>query len=272
MTYPARNPLVAVSSFNFQNQPIRAIASGDGSAWLIAKDVCECLGLANITEALAGLDMDEKTDFSITDDGNDYGGLRPGKVKIISESGLYKLIFKSRKPEAKAFTKWVTSEVLPALRRTGSYSVPGPKEAPNPFLAAGHEHHSLLQGYLNLGVPLDQALLLASRIVNRAFGSNLPESFPGSPSTPITPAQLLRSEPNSVTQFVESCCFATVGARTKLSDLYDSYLAWCRVNPFRENMVLSKRKMASTLRASGFVVTPGKGNRMYVRDFVDASF
>ena len=107
-----------ITPFNFNGKEVRAITGEDGSVWLVAKDVCEVLGIANSRDAIRDLDDDEKG--VVTAD--TLGG--PQEVAIISESGLYKTTFKSRKPEAKAFTKWVTSDVIPSIRKTGSYSAP----------------------------------------------------------------------------------------------------------------------------------------------------
>lgn len=86
--------------------------------WFIAQDICSILGLNNITKALAALDFDEKRGVTIS---NAVGNNQ--EVRAINESGLYHLIFISRKPEAKAIRRWVTGTVLPGIRRTGSYSI-----------------------------------------------------------------------------------------------------------------------------------------------------
>lgn len=86
--------------------------------WFIAQDICSILGLNNITKALAALDFDEKRGVTIS---NAVGNNQ--EVRAINESGLYHLIFISRKPEAKSIRRWVTGTVLPSIRRTGSYSI-----------------------------------------------------------------------------------------------------------------------------------------------------
>lgn len=101
---------------------VRAIMR-DGEPWFVANDVCECLGLGNTSQALLSLDADEKNIIN-NDTLNDFGGLRSDS-KLVSESGLYLLIFKSRKEKAKEFRRWVTHEVIPSIRKTGSYSLPG---------------------------------------------------------------------------------------------------------------------------------------------------
>ncbi len=82
-------------------------------------DVCKVLDLPNVGQAASRLDFDEKGDITISD----VAG-RPNRSLVINESGLCSLILASRKPEAKRFKKWVTSEVLPAIRKTGGYGVP----------------------------------------------------------------------------------------------------------------------------------------------------
>ena len=90
----------------------------DDQPWFVAADVCRILGMSNPTEALRSLDDDEKATLS-NPEGRAGSGAQ--KLNIVNESGLYALIFKSRKPEAKKFRKWGTSEVLPAIRKHGAY-------------------------------------------------------------------------------------------------------------------------------------------------------
>lgn len=106
-----------LTTFDFNDAPIRTMLR-DEQPWFVAADVCRVLDLSNPSMACEGLDDDEKG-ISTADT---LGGSQ--KMLTISESGLYALVFKSRKPEAKTFRKWVTSEVLPALRQTGKYEVP----------------------------------------------------------------------------------------------------------------------------------------------------
>lgn len=94
------------------------VVEKDGEPWFVAKDVCVCLDISNSRDALTTLDDDEKG-VAIADT---PGG--PQEMQTVSESGFYTLVFKSRKPEAKAFRKWVTSEVIPAIRKTGKYELP----------------------------------------------------------------------------------------------------------------------------------------------------
>ncbi|MPM59040.1 hypothetical protein SDC9_105878 [bioreactor metagenome] len=103
----------------FNDQPIR-ILDNNGEPWFVAKDVCDILEINNSRDALSSLDDDERNTVAITDT------IRRGNpnVNIISESGLYKLVMRSRKPAAKQFVKWVTKDVLPGIRRNGAYVHP----------------------------------------------------------------------------------------------------------------------------------------------------
>lgn len=89
--------------------------------WFVAADVCRVLEIQNATQAVAVLDDDERAMYSIG---------RQGEANLISESGLYSLIFRSKKKEAKAFRRWVTHEVLPTLRRNGAYALGASPEDP----------------------------------------------------------------------------------------------------------------------------------------------
>lgn len=99
----------------------------NGLPWFVGKDVCDCLELGNTTEALRGLDDDEKFTLS-NPEGNPRAGI-PLELNIISEPGLYSLILRSRKPEAKAFKRWITHEVIPSIRRHSMYATPQTVEA-----------------------------------------------------------------------------------------------------------------------------------------------
>lgn len=109
--------------FCFGDNLVRVIEDENGDPWFVAKDVCKILELGNPRSSVALLDDDEKGVHTI-----DTPGGRQ-EMSIISESGLYALVFRSRKPEAKSFSKWVRSEVLPAIRKTGRYEMPGARSS-----------------------------------------------------------------------------------------------------------------------------------------------
>ena len=146
--------------------------------------VCDILGIANVPDAVGTLDEDERITIGITDSNPREG--TPHRLNTVSESGLYALIFRSRKAEAKSFRKWVTSEVLPSIRKTGGYDLrlnmdevkqivrlpePYKRDAFRRLLAQAGKHNDKSEGtrlMLNIccifaaaetGSPLDQARL-----------------------------------------------------------------------------------------------------------------
>lgn len=121
-----------------QTMDVRMVMQGD-EPWWVLKDVCRVLGLSNSRMVADRLDEDEVSQTYITD-----GLGRQQETTIINESGLYSVILRSDKPEAKAFKRWVTHEVLPSIRRTGRYemggqtapmALQGPGAAPLPLSA-----------------------------------------------------------------------------------------------------------------------------------------
>lgn len=113
--------------FDFEANAVRVVMIED-APWWVAADVCRVLEISNTRDALSRLDEDERDGVGITDA---IG--RSQTMNVINESGFYKLVLTSRKPAAKRFTKWVTAEVLPALRTRGRYEMP--RQAVDPFAA-----------------------------------------------------------------------------------------------------------------------------------------
>ena len=109
----------SIQVFDYEDFTVRTYTDENGEVWLVAKDVCDFLGLSNSREAVSVLDDDEKNTVRISD------GI-PGNpnMTVINEAGLYKLTFRSKKPNAKEFTRRVTHEILPSIRKTGSYTIP----------------------------------------------------------------------------------------------------------------------------------------------------
>lgn len=116
----ASNDAPSLHAFNFDSFSVRTI-NRDGEIWFVANDVCSALEISNSRMAISRLDDDERSDVSIADTRSKGSATQRREVTVINESGLYSLILTSRKPEAKRFKRWVTHEVLPAIRKTGSY-------------------------------------------------------------------------------------------------------------------------------------------------------
>lgn len=117
--------------FKFESQSIR-IVTLESRPIFVAQDLCKVLEISNPSQALSRLDDDEKIELSrdsiliLNDDPNTV------RLSGVTESGMYALVLTSRKPAAKSFRKWVTAEVLPAIRKTGTYSVPITTSIPAP--------------------------------------------------------------------------------------------------------------------------------------------
>ena len=123
----------------YKDHPVR-IVERDGEPWFVARDVCNVLEIKNVSDtANKLLDEDEKgVDTIYTPSGKQ-------EMTIVSEAGLYTLILRSRKPEAKAFKRWVTHDVLPSIRKTGAYVVPNrAMEAMGKILLAVQEQYKHL--------------------------------------------------------------------------------------------------------------------------------
>ncbi len=100
--------------FEYQGKQFRTVIK-DGQPYFVAADICDSLDIKNVTQAVMKLDEDERAMLNI--------GVPYGEVNAVNETGLYNLVLCSRKPEAKSFKRWITHEVLPALRQTGTYSI-----------------------------------------------------------------------------------------------------------------------------------------------------
>ncbi len=115
--------MTKLAVFSFGNQEIRTVTDEHGEIWFVANDVCAALELANPRKALADhVDLEDVTQR----DALTPGGMQA--VNHVNESGLYALIFGSRKEAAKRFKRWVTSEVLPTIRKTGQYVAKAPTQ------------------------------------------------------------------------------------------------------------------------------------------------
>lgn len=102
--------------FNYESKEVRTVEV-NGEVWFVAKDLCDTLGLENVSAAVNRLDEDEKLVLKLLISGQNRDSL------VINESGAFSLILTSTKPEAKLVKKWITSEVLPSIRKTGYYGI-----------------------------------------------------------------------------------------------------------------------------------------------------
>lgn len=164
--------------FHYENNEVRTILK-DGEPWWVLADVCQVLELTNPTVVASRLDEDEKQrlDFNPKSD----LGLGHNGATIINESGLYKVILRSDKPEAKKFTRWVTHEVLPAIRKTGQYLIPGmaPQLCPVKPSSAGEVAQLLrvLRATMKDNYQTPDVIAKTAENICKQFGIILPDDF-----------------------------------------------------------------------------------------------
>ncbi len=131
--------------------------------WWVVKDVCDILGIINPSDTIKKLDQDEVDKIYITDP---LG--RKQETSLINESGLYKTIIRSNKPDAKPFIDWLTRTVLPSIRKTGSYSIT--KGKPISFVKVAKEFKAAASIAKIAGLKANQAILSANRATLKMTG------------------------------------------------------------------------------------------------------
>lgn len=215
---------VALQSFGFGDQLVR-VFDREGSAWFVANDVCGALEIGNSRDAVSRLEDDERGCVGITDA---IG--RERETTIISESGVYALIFTSRKAAAKQFRRWVTQEVLPAIRTTGKYEMP-PTPANDArlldmqgVLGTNDDRHAIKTALLLINTYKDLYGQQAGRDMLMKLGFPVPGiELPPSPAPGHTgPVE------GDVHQW--SLAAGLKPSRrdaTHVRDLYESYVKWC---------------------------------------------
>lgn len=111
--------------FHYGDETVRTHTDADGQVWFVATDIARILGYKDASHALRGLEEDEKGLHNVETLGGEQ------TLTIVSEAGLYTLLVRARVEAAKPFRRWVTHEVLPSIRRTGSYSLLGAASSPS---------------------------------------------------------------------------------------------------------------------------------------------
>jgi prophage antirepressor-like protein len=210
---------VALQSFGFGEQLVRVV-DRDGAVWFVANDVCAALEISNSSDAVGRLDEDERGWVGITDA---IG--RERETTIISESGLYALIFRSRKPVAVQFRKWVTGEVLPTLRRTGRYIIAA-NDPPEPVSPEQMDRSEAWRSGLLL---VREARIVGGRIAaRRAWAvAGLPDVFDDEKKLPTF---VLNESHRTMNEWMNARCEWRVGHRERAMTLYNDYIDWCLAN------------------------------------------
>ena len=200
-----------VIPFEYQHRTVRVVKDDEGNPWWVAKDVCDVLGLSNPSEAISALDDDERNTLRISE------GILPTRgnpnVNVINEPGLYTLIIRSNKPEARAFKRWITHEVLPAIRRNGRYDAEGAGEALPEFNHAGLKPHQRIR-----------LLELAQRMTQMDPGTREDLFDTYNRLCQISGGTLpFQSRSNGLGRFLAARCSLEPEATVGKDDLYDAY-------------------------------------------------
>lgn len=222
----------SIQSFTFEDHGVRTMLR-DEAPWFVLADVCRVLEIILPHRAADRLDEDEKAKIDMTRANatggkiNDLGlGSGNNEAWIVNESGLYSLILTSRKPAAKRFKKWVTAEVLPALRRTGMYVMDGVDE-----------HMPLSADGKVFGMTLAKANAAARmmRVYNSNWGPEVARAMWQNDPTlpPVMSKSANRADIDLIGLFVSSCVSAAPGARVQASAMFEAYLSWSFINSKR---------------------------------------
>ena len=236
-----------VIPFCFDAQSVRVV-SQDGEPWFVAKDVCDVLEIVNSRKAVSALDDDEKGLRKVQTPGGEQ------ELSIISESGLYTLVIRSNKPQAKPFRKWVTAEVLPTIRKTGGYNL---KDSKTVNVSHTHLRGSMAPGNLDIRYTMD-----LSKIITRPNRTTIEllERLTGIALTDILPEQ--PEERDTIARFAAECLVVIpdtgAASRVLLADAYQRFLLWHQES-FGRASLHSLKWLASRLREMGLTVQPSGG-------------
>ncbi|MCL2593482.1 MAG: Bro-N domain-containing protein [Defluviitaleaceae bacterium] len=200
-----------ITIFNYKNAEIRAVTIS-GEPWLVLKDVCEILELTTPARVASRLDNDEVSQTHIIDS---LG--RKQDTTIINESGLYNLILRSNKRQAKAFRRWVTHEVLPSIRKTGKYEQLQPNITKDPELA------EYMYKLLRHSPESEKSVIL-----RKAYEAATGEAYPQFQLSQDKLDAFCQHE--HISTFFNETYQIENGASEPAKVLYNNYVDWCRDN------------------------------------------
>ena len=180
--------------FQFESNPIRVVTDDNGEPWFNAKEICNVLGYGNHRQAVdTHVDTDDLTKREVIDNMG-----RKQLANHINESGLYALIFGSTKDEAKRFKRWVTRDVLPAIRKTGRYEAESAPPMPasvshraDHIVSAARCFNGLMRAASSLKIGHARAAMAANQAALRHAGVNILEELGVAPSELVEEAKLL---------------------------------------------------------------------------------
>ena len=206
-----------VVPFYFQSNEVRTILVGN-EPWFVAKDVCDILGIGNVTMALQKIPVNHLALNRIEGKRGQY------EVNTVDEPGLYRLILRSDKPQAEPFMEWVTAEVLPAIRKTGSYSLSeGDKKV---FVNHAHTKVTRAPNGLDIRYTMDLGKIVANPTRQSI---EMLERLTGIQLSDIPLAESTKGDLDAwFLAFVEDCCFVEENERISSFLLYTAFREWLK--------------------------------------------
>jgi len=233
-----------VKLFQYESHQFRSLTVGD-KPWFVAGDVCRALDLSDVSVACQNLPDDEKGTRKVCT----LGGMQ--KLLCVTESGLYRLIFRSNKPEAEKFRRWVFHEVLPSIRKTGSYTLsdtPADKtvdirhfrNTPSPSGLDIRYNLDLTRVVLK---PRKRSLEILGRVTGIDFTDMMEELSVAEDS----------STKNFIQLFVRSCCRpADQQQYVHLAALHAAYMDWFTMADFPVAKMASNKGLSVCLSEMGY--------------------
>lgn len=227
----------SVMPFNFGDHLVRVIKDDQGEPWWVGRDVCRVLNHKDVNMAVKNLDDDEKGTSKVWTPGGEQNMI------IINESGLYTLIIRSNKPEAKTFRRWITHEVLPSIRKTGAYAMPGME--PDGYMAGNSARKS---GHLYF--PMAKLVESADKYLEGRAALKALNYFTGMPVDDLleeledkqrtAKAGTLDGARSLVEDFLADRCEFADEHRVGATELRQAFNDWCRNNGVMK--VISKKR------------------------------
>ena len=237
----------SIIPFIYEDKPVRIIMDEKNDPWWVAMDVCNVLGIVNARHAIAALDDDEKQTLPVLPNTVALNDSIPAKrgnpsINIINEPGLYTLIIRSDKPKARLFRRWITHEVLPSIRKTGSYATLLPEKENEGAKGVDrqipeHVWQKIRSAGQNVRPGNRLKLLHMACQMNRLDQSvsatragvllDYAELCTNIMMCPDTPRDKLD---DSVSDFIDQCCFQEKAAKVQATDIYNRFVTWYHEN------------------------------------------
>lgn len=241
--------------FTYNQKQVRIVTGPDGEPWWVASDVCGVLDINNPREALRKLDDDEKNTVTFSD------GI-PGNpnMNVVNEPGLYTLIIRSNKPEAKKFKRWITHEVLPSIRKSGTYSAPSDDVeciSRHQLAEVAFRVKQVMTMVKAYGFRQAEARMIANDVVRDATGvdtldllgvkDDVAAEYAGGKHADADSRLPTLSKVHAgwiskkmIADFLEACCTIQEGLVTNSTRLYEAFAAWY-VSQYNSKTIPSRR-------------------------------